>query len=242
MRVDVLGVGFDDITLDEAAKKAGELISGDGRGYVVTPNTEIVMMCRKNAALLDAVKNADIVLPDGVGIKYGAEILGRPIRGTVPGIEFGEELLRLCAQNGWSVYFLGAKPGVAEKAAENMREKYPGLTVAGTADGYFKDDAPVIEAINEVKPDILFVCLGAPKQELWMVQNLEKLDVHIAVGLGGSLDVFAGVAERAPERWRKLGLEWLYRLKKEPKRIGRMMKLPQFILIVTGRRLFHGGR
>ena len=104
-------------------------------------------------------------------------------------------------------------------------------------DGYFKDDGAVIEKINAASPDLLLVCLGAPKQELWMAENREKLNVRLMAGLGGSLDVYAGVVQRAPERWQKMNLEWLYRLMKEPRRIGRMMKLPQFMICVLGEKL-----
>ena len=143
MRIDVLGTEIDNITLDEAAFAAEKLIEDGGRGYVVTPNTEIVMMCRNDPALARIVRDAFLVLPDGIGVVYGSKILGRPIKGKVAGIEFGEELLKRCAEKGKTVFFLGAKPGVAEKAAENLKEKYPGLNIVGTNDGYFKDDEKV---------------------------------------------------------------------------------------------------
>ena len=140
------------------------------------------------------------------------------------------------AGEGKSVFLLGAKPGVAERAAKNLAENYPGLLIAGTHDGYFNEDAPVVEAVNAASPDLLLVCLGAPKQEKWMRSNAAKLAVGLMIGAGGSLDVFAGTAERAPEGWQKAGLEWLYRLLKEPRRIGRMMKLPKFLLCVAFRK------
>ena len=124
------------------------------------------------------------------------------------------------------------KPGVAEQAAERLAAQYPGLKIAGTHDGYFKDDAPVAEAIWQSGADCVFVCLGAPKQELWMAQWGPETGAHLLCGLGGSLDVFAGVVERAPKFWSDHGLEWFYRLCKEPKRIGRMMKLPLFLVHV----------
>ncbi|MBR5381034.1 MAG: WecB/TagA/CpsF family glycosyltransferase [Oscillospiraceae bacterium] len=242
MRIDVLGTGFDDTTRDAAVEESLSLISSGGRGYIVTPNPEIVMLCRKNEALSRAIENAFLVLPDGVGVVIGARILGRPLRGRVPGIEYGEALLERCAERGYSVFFLGAKPGVAELAAERLLEKYPALNVVGTNDGYFKDVSPVLERINELSPDVLFVCLGAPAQELWMAEHVQSLNVRLAVGLGGSLDVFSGTVERAPEGFRKLGLEWLYRLLKEPRRTGRMLRLPVFLILVVLRRVFHGGR
>lgn len=136
-----------------------------------------------------------------------------------------------------SVYLLGAKPGVAEMAQSNLFAQFPGLRFNGTCDGYFSDDAPIIEKINAAAPDLLLVCLGAPKQELWMHKNAALLNVGLMAGLGGSLDVFAGIAERAPERWQKLGLEWLYRLKSDPSRAGRMKNLPKFGFAVIGQRL-----
>jgi len=140
-------------------------------------------------------------------------------------------------ESGRSLFLFGSKPGVAEKAAENLSAKYPNVKIVGTNDGYFKDDEPIIEKINAAKPDLMLVCLGAPKQEKWMQANAHRLDVGIMVGAGGSLDVFAGVVERAPEAWQKMGLEWLYRLLKEPKRIGRMMKLPKFLFAVIFSRI-----
>ena len=136
------------------------------------------------------------------------------------------------ARDGNSLYLLGAKPGVAETAGKNLADKYPGLVIAGSHDGYFKEDGPIVEAIHSSGADVVFVCLGAPKQELWMKKNGPATGAHLLCGLGGSLDVFAGVVERAPKFWSDHGLEWFYRLCKEPRRIGRMMKLPLFLIHV----------
>ena len=137
-------------------------------------------------------------------------------------------------ETGRSVFLLGSKPGVAEQAEAKLRKRFPRLRFVGTNDGYFRDDAPVVEKINAAAPDLLLVCLGAPKQEKWMHANAPALNVGLMIGAGGSLDVFAGVTERAPEAWCNAGLEWLYRLLKEPKRIGRMMSIPKFMLKVFG--------
>ena len=206
--------------------------------YIVTPNPEIVMLCRQDPNLLSAVNHASIVLPDGIGIVKGARILGTPLKEKIPGIEFAEALFNLMAKRRMSVFLLGAKPQIAEEAARRLKERFKGLNVVGANDGYFTDDAPVIEKINDASPDLLLVCLGAPKQELWMQKNAPLLEVGLMAGLGGSMDVFACVAERAPERWRKLNLEWLYRLKEDPSRAGRMMNLPKFGFAVIGKRLF----
>ncbi|MDR1588736.1 MAG: WecB/TagA/CpsF family glycosyltransferase [Oscillospiraceae bacterium] len=232
MRTDVLGVGFDDMTVAEAAKRAAEMISGGERGYVVTPNPEIVWMCRKSSALREAVNGASLVLADGVGVTLGARILGRPLRGRVPGIDFIDTLFGLMSLSGGRVFLFGAKPGVAEAASEKLRRRYPGLVVAGVCDGYSDDVSAVIGKINAAAPDLLVVCLGAPKQELWMAQNARHVSAALCVGLGGALDVFAGAVRRAPAPWRRLGLEWLYRLISDPRRLKRMAILPQYLLAV----------
>ena len=224
--------------MSEATDKALELMKNRSAAYVVTPNPEIVMLCRSDSALSHAVDNAALVLADGIGIIKGAQILGTPLKEKIPGIEFAEELFRLMAQRSMSVFLLGAKPGVADTAAAKLSERFSGLRIAGTNDGYFTDDAPIIEKINSTAPDLLLVCLGAPKQEMWMQKNASSLNVGLMAGLGGSMDVFAGVAERAPEKWRKLNLEWLYRLKEDPSRAKRMTNLPKFGFAVVGRRIF----
>ena len=232
MRIDVLGVGFDNVTMEEAVARGVELIHQEGSHYVVTPNPEIVEVCRENLAAKIAVNGADLVLPDGIGVIKGAAMLGTPLKEKTPGIEFAGHLMERMAGEGLSLYLLGAKPGVAEKAAENLRGKYPGLVIAGTHDGYFQEDAPVVEDIRQSGAACVFVCLGAPKQEFWMAKNGPATGARLLCGLGGSLDVFAGTVERAPKFFCDHGLEWFYRLCKEPKRIGRMMKLPLFLVHV----------
>ena len=234
MRIDVLGVGFDNITMEQAVAEGVRLMSAEGAHYAVTPNPEIVEVCREDEDARTAVNGADLVLADGIGVIYGAKMLGTPLKGRVTGIGFAQELMARMAENGKSLYLLGAKPGVAEKAAENLQRQYPGLKIAGTHDGYFQEDSPVVEAIRESGADVAFVCLGAPKQEKWMRQNGGATGAHLLVGLGGCLDVFSGEVQRAPEVFQKLGLEWLHRLIKNPSRIGRMMKLPLFLVHVAG--------
>lgn len=236
MRINIMGVEFDSLTLSEAVERAETLIAERSAAYVVTPNPEIVMTCWDNPDAMEAVQNADLVLPDGVGVVYGAKILGTPLKGKLPGIDFATELMRRLAKRGGRVYLLGAKPGIAELAGERMQEQFPGLIVCGTHDGYFQEDAPVIEEINALQPDLLLVCLGAPKQELWMHRNRPLLKVGLMAGLGGSLDVFAGTVKRAPVFFQKLGLEWFYRLLKEPWRFKRMMKLPKFLFACIGKK------
>ena len=187
MRIDVMGVGFDSLTMDEAVARARDLMAERRAAYVVTPNPEIVMLCREDAAAMQAVQNADLVLADGIGVIYGAKILGTPLRAKLPGIDFAAALMTQMGREGKRVFLLGAKPGVADAAGEKLRERFPGLVIAGTNDGYFQDDDPVVEKINAVQPDLLLVCLGAPKQELWMQRNAPRLRVGLMAGLGGSL-------------------------------------------------------
>ena len=232
MRIDVLGVGFDNLTMTEAVERGMSLLHSEGAHYVVTPNPEIVEVCREDAAARAAVNGASLVLPDGIGVIKGAAMLGTPLKERTPGIEFAAHIVERMAEEGLSLYLLGAKPGVAEKAAENLKKQYPGLVIAGTHNGYFKEDGPVVEDIRQSGAACVFVCLGAPKQEFWMAKNGPATGAHLLCGLGGSLDVFAGTVERAPKFWCDHGLEWFYRLCKEPKRIGRMMKLPLFLVHV----------
>lgn len=234
MRIDVLGVGFDNITMDQAVAEGVRLMQTPGAHYVATPNPEIVEVCREDEDARSAVNGADLVLADGIGVIYGAKILGTPLKGRVTGIGFAQGLMERMAQNGGTLYLLGAKPGVAEKAAANLQRQYPGLRIAGTHDGYFQEDGPVIAAIRDSGADAVFVCLGAPKQEKWMRDHGEATGAHLLVGLGGCLDVFSGEVQRAPEIFQKLGLEWLHRLAKDPSRIGRMMKLPMFLVHTAG--------
>lgn len=229
-RTDIMGVRFDDITMDQAVCRAVELAKAGEGAYVVTPNPELVLMAQKDPAYAKTLSGAALTLPDGIGVIYAAKLLKRPLQGRVPGIDFAGALMERLAEEGLKLYLLGAKPGVAEQAAANLKEKYPGLTVCGVHDGYFQEDGPVVEAIGAAGADVVFVCLGAPKQEQWMERNGKKTGAGLLVGLGGSLDVFAGTVQRAPKWMQKTGLEWLYRLVKQPSRIGRMAKLPGFLV------------
>ena len=224
----------------EILDKAQELMAKAGAKYVVTPNAEIVYEAMHDGELCKLINDADLVLPDGAGVVLASKILKTPLKEKVAGVDFADNLLGVLAKTGGSAYLLGSKPGVAELAAEKMLQKHPGLTIAGMADGYFKDEAAVVAKINAVKPDFLFVCLGAPKQERFMVNHRDELDVKLMAGLGGSLDSFAGTVKRAPKWMIKLSLEWLYRLIKEPKRFKRMLRLPKFLWAVCLKRIGGG--
>lgn len=243
-KINVRGVYFDNVTPEEAAKVAEELMHGEKTAAVFTPNAEIVQLCIEEPRYFDLYNSADLVVPDGAGVVKAARILGTPLAGKVAGIELGERMLSAAAKSGEGVYFLGGKPGIAETAAKNMTEKYPGLRIVGTHDGYFQksgeESDAVVADINKSGAKLLFVCLGVPVQEEWVRANADKLTcAPLCLCLGGSLDVYAGAVRRAPKIFIKLSLEWFYRLCKEPRRIGRMMKLPKFILGTYAARFFH---
>ncbi len=237
MRIDVLGVGVDDLSPQEALERAAALAAGEGTAYAVTPNPEFILLAKKHERFKSALNGADLVVADGIGVVKAAQILGRPLKAKVPGIDLADGLCARLAASGGRLFLLGAKPGVARQAGENLVKKHPGLTVCGVHDGYFKEDGPIVEEIRAARADVVFVCLGAPRQELWMVKHGTATGAKLLLGLGGSLDVFAGVAQRAPEGWQRMGLEWLYRLLKEPKRIGRMAKLPLVLVEAAAMRM-----
>ena len=237
MRTEIMGIPFDNVTMEEALERAETLMAEPGAAYVVTPNAEIVYEALHDENLRTTLSGADLVLPDGAGVVLAAKILKTPLKQKVAGIEFGTNLMERLAGTDRSVFFLGGKPGVAETAAKKLTERFPGLLVSGVHDGYFQEDGPVIEAINDHSPDVLLVCLGAPKQELFMARYREKLQVGLMAGLGGSLDGFAGNVKRAPDWMIRCNLEWFYRLVKEPWRLGRMMRLPKFLLLVLKKRI-----
>lgn len=240
MKTDILGVSIDNVVTAEAVEQGVALLDKPGFHYIVTPNPEFILAAKKNTDFRSVLNQADLALPDGIGVIYASKILGRPLKGRATGVDFAQGLMSAMAQNGKRLYLLGAKPGIAEQAAERLMESYPTLQICGTHDGYFKDDTPIVEKIKASGADVIFVCLGAPKQELWMAKNGAATGASLAVGLGGCLDVFAGNVQRAPRWMQKCGLEWLYRLYKEPQRIGRMSKLPLILLDAARARL--GGK
>jgi len=229
-RIEILGVAFDNLTRHQAVERALALLEEPGLSYVVTPNAEIVQNARQNDGFRALLNGADLVLPDGVGVLKAAQMLKKPLQERVAGVDFAGDLMARLAGTEHKVFLLGAKPGVADLAAANLRNRYPGLVVAGTHDGYFTQDESVIRAVAKSGADVLFVCMGSPRQEQWIVRCARQTGVRLAAGLGGSLDVWAGTVQRAPEVWQKAGLEWLYRTIKEPKRIGRVAKLPGFLV------------
>lgn len=239
-KVDILGVLIDSVTMEEAVARAVSCIESEKTGVVYTPNSEIVLQAYKNPEFCEILNSADLIVPDGIGVVHASKIVRAPLPERVAGFDLSCRLLEKAAEKSYSIYFFGGKPGIAEKAIENLKTKHPGLCVAGANDGYFdaEKEKLIIEDIQAKKPDILFVCLGAPKQENWIYRHKDALGAGVILGVGGSLDVWAGTVERAPLAYQKAGLEWLYRLMKQPSRFFRMMALPRFALTV----LFKGKR
>ena len=233
-RINIMGVPVDMVNYEAAMDRFRDFVEKDGVSLIVTPNSEIVVNAGKNEALMDAIKQAEMVIPDGVGLVYASKILGHPLQERVTGIDFLGRALGYLAETGKTAYLFGSKPGIADKAAARMEEAYPGLKIAGTHHGYFteEEEEEILREINEAAPDLLCVALGSPKQELFVLKYKDRLKAKAAIGVGGSLDVWSGDLKRAPEFYRKHGLEWLYRFIQEPSRYKRMAALPLFMLKV----------
>jgi N-acetylglucosaminyldiphosphoundecaprenol N-acetyl-beta-D-mannosaminyltransferase len=241
-KLSIMGVRIDNLSMDEVLKIAEEKIEKDEQYIIYTPNTEFIMMCQKDKEFLNLMNESDINIPDGIGLIYAGKIKKHPLKEKVGGYDLSVNLLKMANDKGLKLYVVGGKPGVAEAAMENVREKYPGIKIVGTQHGYFKgthlgkkgheEEIAVIEDINKHQPHILFVGFGAKKQELWIEYNKDLINANVIIGNGGTLDGLAGIVKRAPDIFIKLGLEWLYRLMKEPKRIKRQIVLPVFMLKV----------
>jgi len=236
-RTNILNVPVDMVNSQEAMQIFRELMEIGECRLIVTPNSEIIVNASKDPELKKIIEQADLIIPDGIGLVYASKILGVPLKERVTGIDFLDAILGYLQETGQSIFFLGSKPGdgdnpgVAEMAVEKMKEKYKDLKVAGTHHGYFKeaDEENIIKAINDSGADFLCVALGSPKQEKFVSRHREKLKVKSTIGVGGSLDVWAGTLKRAPEFYRNHGLEWLYRLIQQPSRYKRMAALPLFM-------------
>jgi len=231
----ILGTEVLRISKDEALSEFEGFLDGDKCSQIVTLNPEMILEAQKSTEFVSLLKEVDLVFPDGIGIVYASKIKGEPVPERITGIDFSHSALELLGKRGGSVYFLGAKPGIAEAAADNIAKEIPGLRIAGTHDGYFKpvDEASLIEEINSSGADMLCLALGAPKQEFFAARHKKELNCKVVIGIGGSFDVWSGTLKRAPQFYLDHNIEWLYRLKQEPKRITRIAKLPVFLLKVA---------
>lgn len=209
----------------------------EGTGaQVVTLGTEMVVHAQRDARYREVVNGCALSLCDTVGLLAVARSRGADLHDRVTGVELLEQLCARAAGEGLSVFLFGGAPGIADRAAAELQRRYPGLRVAGTRNGFFNaaESPHIAQQIRASGAQLLFVGLGFPKQEFWLAEYLRETGCGAGIGVGGSFDVISGNARRAPEQWRKLGLEWLYRLLKEPHRWRRQLALPHFVLLVAG--------
>ncbi len=232
-KIDIHGVQVDNVTMDEALDRVMEMLKEKKAHKIYTPNSEIIMQAQRDVALKQLLNEADLLVADGAGVVLASRILGRKVKQKVSGVDLIRRIFMNTDRRATSFFIFGGKPGVAEQASINILSEFPRANISGFRNGYFNDsDIPgIINQINAAKAEILLVGLGAPKQEHWIHEHVHELNCKVIMGIGGSIDVFAGTASLAPEFMRKTGFEWLYRLVKEPSRYKRMMDLPRFMLL-----------
>ena len=232
--MDILGVRVNEVNMDEALCNAKKFLETNKCDTIFTPNPEFIVNAEKDEEFKNILNSSSLNIPDGNGIVWASKKLGNPLKERVAGYDFIHKLFDYGKDNNVSFYFLGARPGVAEKAKDVMEKKYEGLKVIGTCDGYFEvtDEEKIVNDINEVNPDVLLVALGSPKQEKFINKYKEKLNCKIAIGVGGCLDVMSGEVKRAPKIFINLRLEWLYRGLTDIKRLKRLKAIPLFMLKV----------
>jgi N-acetylglucosaminyldiphosphoundecaprenol N-acetyl-beta-D-mannosaminyltransferase len=228
--VSIGGLRIDNVTMDEAVSRCMAMAAAGG-GAVFTPNAEMAKDALDNPEFLVLLNSGDLVIPDGIGVVAAAKLLHTPLKGKVPGCDLAQRLLPELERAGYGLFLFGSKPGVAQAARDEISRQYPRLKISGVADGYFKDDRERVSVIQASGAQVCFVCLGAPKQERFIAVHKAELPM-LMMGLGGTLDVLAGAAKRAPDFYRRHNLEWLYRIAGDPGRWKRSLKLPAFMLQV----------
>jgi len=233
--MDILGVRIDELTMQEATERAKEFLQEEKFHMIFTPNPEMLMVAKDDAEFLNILNSSDMNIADGNGIVWASKRLKNPLSERVAGFDFIHKIFEMGEDNPISFYFLGSKPGVAEKAAENIQSKYAGVTIVGTNDGYFsvEEEKEIVKKINKTNPDVLLVALGAPKQERFIYKYRDKLNCKIAIGVGGCFDVISGNVKRAPKLFIKLKLEWLYRGLTDFRRLKRLTAIPKFMRAVN---------
>lgn len=240
--IKIFGVKISNISFEEAVEEVKKYLKGDKLRTIYTPNPEIVMGAKDDENLRKLINSGDMVTADGIGLIYAGKIKKRPLKERVTGYDLSLKLLEIGNENSYSIYLLGGKEGIAKKAGENIKKDYPNINIAGYHHGYFKgshngyenheEEKHIVSEINTVNPDIIFVGLGFPNQEKWINANKDKIKGKVIIGNGGVMDILSGNLNPAPDIYRKIGLEWLYRLVKEPSRIKRQIVIPKFMLKV----------
>lgn len=222
------------VSMDEAIRHILRFVKAGVPRHVVTADSSMVVMAQRDSHLRDIVNQADLVTPDSIGILWACRRRGIAMPERVSGVEIVARLAQISAQNGLRLYFLGAQPGVAEEAVQRLQERHPGVQIVGYHHGYFPAEAEpeVVEHIRSVHPDVLCVAMGIPKQEMWIQRNRHLLDVPVSIGVGGTLDVLSGRVRRAPLWMQRMGMEWLWRVGHNPRKISKVMLLPRFAWMV----------
>lgn len=237
--VSLLGVPLSALSRAAAEERLCALLRKTSGALVFTPNPDMLWQAHCSPAFRRLLQKADLLLPDGVGVTLAARLMGTPLPARLPGIDMAETILSHAAEQNLSVFLLGGKAGVAERAKANWGKRVPALRIVGTHHGYFDkhcrsaENQALLRQLQQAKPDILFVCFGSPLQEQWIADNAPRLPfLRLAMGLGGSLDVWSGDLPRAPRLFRRLGLEWLWRSAREPRRLRILFRLPRFLFAV----------
>lgn len=230
MKENFLGIDICSLTYKEITASIFSRIEANEKSFIVAINPEKIMKAQEDESLHQLLNKADFQIPDGIGVILASRLKGGSIRERVTGIDMMMLLCREAAAHGKSVFLYGAKPGIADEAKVKLEEQFPGIHVAGTLNGYEKDEETIKQTINQANPDIIFVAMGSPAQEYWIVEHMNALSPKVYQGVGGSFDVISGRVKRAPAAFQRFGLEWLYRLIKEPWRWRRQLILPKFLL------------
>ena len=233
-RKSILGVGIDVVDMTTALAAIEEFIRDGKPHMVVTADASGVVLAQKDPELKEIINSADLVTPDSVGILWASKRFGFSLPERVSGADMVEHICKQAAKSGHKVFLLGAAPGIAEAAAEKLKERYPGLMIVGTHHGYFQpeESAAVVQKVRDAKPDILLVAMGIPRQEKWIRRHMDDMGVPVAMGVGGTFDVISGKVKRAPKWMQRHGLEWIHRLASNPKKINKVATLPVFVLMV----------
>ncbi|RSK28684.1 glycosyltransferase [Bacillus sp. HMF5848] len=232
MKETILGVDVCPLTYEELTERILADIAAARKSFIVAINPEKIMKAQEDLELRTLLNRATYQIPDGIGVILASKLKKGKIRKRVTGIDMMLTLCEMAAKHNKKIFLYGAKPGIAEEAKSKLEDVYPGINIVGTLDGYEKDEQRIIDTINNSDADIIFVAKGSPAQENWIVDHMETLRPNIYQGVGGSFDVLSGRLKRAPAGFQKLGMEWFYRLLKEPWRIQRQMALPKFLLRV----------
>jgi len=233
-RVHILGMPVDRVDMAEAIRRIEAFIAERGPHLVLTADSSMLVAAQEDAEVAELFSEAALVTPDSAGVIWASGKFGKPIAAKVSGVDLVDQICRVSAIHGYRIYFLGAAEGIAEEAADKLRAKYPGCQIVGTRNGFFglDEQEAIAREIGELKADVLFVAMGIPRQEKFIRATQHLHGAKVAMGVGGSFDVFSGRVKRAPKLFQKLKLEWLWRVMLNPSKLPKVMTLPRFVGMV----------